>query len=120
MFKFRDFMSALRNIAKSVFARIFAKFKYFAKQFLSTERGCLKSRTDFGDFTLFSSVVKGIPRILSQLQTLHKTRPHALMSIYWPNQLYIERTYVLGDTDEVSKITMTNQFPFTLINPSIP
>ena len=33
MFKFRDFMSALRNFAKSVFARIFAKFKYLAKQF---------------------------------------------------------------------------------------
>ena len=34
MFKFRDFMNTLRNFAKSVFARIFGKFKYFAKQFI--------------------------------------------------------------------------------------
>ena len=32
--------------------------------------------------------------------------------VHWEN--------VLGNTDEVSKITLTNQFPFTLINPSIP
>ena len=31
IFKFRDFMNALRNFAKSVFAHIFAKFEYFAK-----------------------------------------------------------------------------------------
>ena len=31
IFKFRDFMNTLRNFAKSVFAHIFAKFKYFAK-----------------------------------------------------------------------------------------
>ena len=37
MFKFRDFMNTLRNFAKSVFARIFAKFKYLAKQFILTE-----------------------------------------------------------------------------------
>ena len=34
MFKFRDFMNTLRNFAKSVFARIFEKFKYLAKQFM--------------------------------------------------------------------------------------
>ena len=34
MFKFRDFMNTLRNFAKSVFACIFAKFKYLAKQFI--------------------------------------------------------------------------------------
>ena len=60
MFKFRDFVSALRNFAKSVFVRIFAKFKYLAKQFLSTERGCLKSRTDFVGFYVVLHV-KGIP-----------------------------------------------------------
>ena len=32
--------------------------------------------------------------------------------VHWEN--------VLGNTDVVSKITLTNQFPFTLINPSIP
>ena len=37
MFKFRDFMNILRNFAKSVFARMLAKFKYLAKQFLLTE-----------------------------------------------------------------------------------
>ena len=31
MFKFRDFMNTLRNFAKSISARIFAKFKYLAK-----------------------------------------------------------------------------------------
>ena len=35
--KFRDFMTTLRNFAKSVFAHISAKFKYFAKQFMLTE-----------------------------------------------------------------------------------
>ena len=35
--KFRDFMNTLRNFAKSVFARIFAKLKYLAKQFKLTE-----------------------------------------------------------------------------------
>ena len=34
MFKFHDFMNTLRNLAKFVFARIFAKFKYLAKQFI--------------------------------------------------------------------------------------
>ena len=29
IFGFRDFMNTLRNFVKSVFARIFAKFKYF-------------------------------------------------------------------------------------------
>ena len=37
VFKFRDFMNTLRNFAKSVFAHIFAKFKYFAKQFILRE-----------------------------------------------------------------------------------
>ena len=37
MFKFRNFMDTLRNFAKSIFARIFVKFKYLAKQFISTE-----------------------------------------------------------------------------------
>ena len=37
MFKFRDFMNTSRNFAKSVFVRIFAKFKYLAKQFILTE-----------------------------------------------------------------------------------
>ena len=37
MFKFRDFINILRNSAKSVFARIFSKFKYLAKQFILTE-----------------------------------------------------------------------------------
>ena len=32
--KFHDFMNTLRNFAQSVFACIFAKFKYFAKQFI--------------------------------------------------------------------------------------
>ena len=32
MFKFCDFMNTLGNFVKSVFARILAKFKYFAKQ----------------------------------------------------------------------------------------
>ena len=35
--KFRDFMNTLRNFAKSVFAHISAKFKYFAKQFILTK-----------------------------------------------------------------------------------
>ena len=35
--KFRDFINTLRNFAKSVFANISAKFKYFAKQFILTE-----------------------------------------------------------------------------------
>ena len=35
--KFRDFMDTLRNFAKSAFAHIFTKFKYFAKQFILTE-----------------------------------------------------------------------------------
>ena len=34
VFKFPNFMNTLRNFAKSVFARIFAKFKYLAKQFI--------------------------------------------------------------------------------------
>ena len=37
MFKFRDFMNSLRNFTKSVFARIFAKFKYLVKHFILTE-----------------------------------------------------------------------------------
>ena len=37
MFKFRDFMDTLRNLAKSVFACIFSKFTYVAKQFILTE-----------------------------------------------------------------------------------
>ena len=35
--KFRYFKNTLRNFAKSVFAHISAKFKYFAKQFILTE-----------------------------------------------------------------------------------
>ena len=35
--KFHDFMNTLRNFAKSVFADISAKFKYFAQQFILTE-----------------------------------------------------------------------------------
>ena len=35
--KFRDFMNTLKNFGKSVFVHIFAKFKYFAKQFILTE-----------------------------------------------------------------------------------
>ena len=31
IFKFPDFMNTLRNLAKSVFDYIFAKFEYFAK-----------------------------------------------------------------------------------------
>ena len=38
MFKFRDFMNTLRNFEKSVFARIFAKFKYLAKQFICNSK----------------------------------------------------------------------------------
>ena len=34
---FRDFMNTLRNFVKSVFAHIFWKFKYFAKQIILTE-----------------------------------------------------------------------------------
>ena len=37
IFEFRDFINTLRNFAKHVFANIFAKFKYFAKQFILTE-----------------------------------------------------------------------------------
>ena len=37
MFKFRDFMNPSRNFVKSVFACIFAKFKYLAKEFILTE-----------------------------------------------------------------------------------
>ena len=37
IFKFRDFMNTLKNFAKSVFAHIFAKFKYLAKQFILTK-----------------------------------------------------------------------------------
>ena len=33
---FSDFMNTLRNFVKSVFAHIFAKYKYFAKQFILT------------------------------------------------------------------------------------
>ena len=35
--KFRDLMNTLRNDAKSVFAHISAKFKYFVKQFILME-----------------------------------------------------------------------------------
>ena len=35
--KFRELMNTLRNFAKSVFAHISAKFKYFEKQFILTE-----------------------------------------------------------------------------------
>ena len=35
--KFSDFMNILRNFLKSVFAHIFVKFIYFAKQFILTE-----------------------------------------------------------------------------------
>ena len=35
--KFHDFMKTLRNFAKSVFAHISAKFKYFTKQFTLTK-----------------------------------------------------------------------------------
>ena len=34
IFKSRDFMNILRNFEKSVFAQIFAKYKYFAEQFI--------------------------------------------------------------------------------------
>ena len=37
IFRFRNFMNTLRNFAKSVFAHIFAKFKYFAKRFILRE-----------------------------------------------------------------------------------
>ena len=37
IFRFLDFMKTLRNFAKSVFAHIFGKSKYFAKQFILTE-----------------------------------------------------------------------------------
>ena len=37
MSKFRDYMNTVRNFAKSVSARIFAKLKYLAKSFMSTE-----------------------------------------------------------------------------------
>ena len=37
IFKFRDFMNTLRNLAKFVTAHISAKFKYFAEQFILTE-----------------------------------------------------------------------------------
>ena len=37
IFKFRYFMNTLRNFAKYVIAHISAKFKYFAKQFISME-----------------------------------------------------------------------------------
>ena len=37
IFRFRDFMNTLRTFAKYVFAHIFAKSKYFAKQFILTE-----------------------------------------------------------------------------------
>ena len=37
IFRFRDFMNTSSNFAKSVFARIFSKLKYFAKQFTLTE-----------------------------------------------------------------------------------
>ena len=37
LLKSRNFMNHLRNIAKSVFAHIFAKFKYFAKKFILKE-----------------------------------------------------------------------------------
>ena len=37
IFKFRDLMNIFRNFAKSVFAHVIAKFKYFAKQFILTE-----------------------------------------------------------------------------------
>ena len=32
IFRYRDFMNTLRDFVKSVFAHIFAKFKYFAKK----------------------------------------------------------------------------------------
>ena len=35
--KFRNFMNTLKSFAKSVDAHIFAKFKYFTKQFIFTE-----------------------------------------------------------------------------------
>ena len=35
--KFLDFMNTLRNFAKSVFADISAKFKYFSKEFILTK-----------------------------------------------------------------------------------
>ena len=35
IFKFRDFMNTLRNFAKFVFARIFAKFKYLEKNYIN-------------------------------------------------------------------------------------
>ena len=34
IFKFRENINTLRNFAKSVFAHIFAKFKYFSKQII--------------------------------------------------------------------------------------
>ena len=37
IFRFRDFMNTSRNFAKSVFAHIFVKFKYFEKQSILTE-----------------------------------------------------------------------------------
>ena len=37
IFRFHNFMNVLRNFAKSVFAHIFTKFKYFSKQFILTE-----------------------------------------------------------------------------------
>ena len=42
MFKFHDLMNTLRNFAKSVFARIFAKFVYLAKQLMLMESPDLK------------------------------------------------------------------------------
>ena len=37
MFKLHDLLNTLRNFVKSVFARIFAKFKYLSKPFILTE-----------------------------------------------------------------------------------
>ena len=37
IFKFRDFINTKRNFAKSIFARIFAKFEYFAKVMIYSE-----------------------------------------------------------------------------------
>ena len=37
IFRFRDFMNTSGNFAKSVFAHIFSKFKYLAKQFILME-----------------------------------------------------------------------------------
>ena len=86
IFRFRDFMNISRNFAKSVFAHIFAKFKYFVKEPTPTESPDHVLYNDilnmfiFQKFKLFSDSHSGAMRCISR-KLLIKSRNQNIFSM---------------------------------------